>query len=654
MTINRIQKNKCSSYFRFLITGLLLFAITNFVSAQIDMEELVEIQANYPEENYIELDNHVRIELDLVNNDFVGVMYMKKRYLFLNKKMSFFQESLYSRWNSKLLDFEINVYTPEKNRYKKREIKDFEEAKTPYGYIFYDDLKQYNFSFTDIKEGTIIEIGCEKLISDPKMLGIFYLNSSLPMVDFYVELITDENIDISFYDKNIDTSIILQSYTQKNNTIYRKWYGKNVPPYTKEDNQPGYNYFVPHIVPIINSYTTKKGVSNVLGSEKDLYNWYYSLIDSLDVGIDNSALQAIADSLCRGCSTDIEKVSRMYRWVQENITYIAFEYATDGFIPTKADQTLKNRYGDCKDKSVLLQYLLKLCSVETYLTWIGTRNKPYSYYEIASPHTDNHMILTYIEGGKHYFLDPTGKSLPMEMPSSFIQGKEALISKGENEFDIQTVPTIPSSVNQVFDSLFITINKATIQGNGKCLLKGYPKISFQNKLLWAKEPKLKEQVSNRIQKGNNKFLLSEYTLPPLDGYDMQMPITYVCTIHDYIKVLGDEIYVNLNLTTEMENQRIEQNRENPYAFDNCISYHFYNQLTIPDGYKLEYVPDNSFYWNKDFGFDVKYDYDEDQISYTISINVDLLMIKKEQFVEWNKLIDELCKTYSETIILKKI
>ena len=45
--------------------------------------------------------------------------------------------------------------------------------------------------------------------------------------------------------------------------------------------------------------------------------------------------------------------------LQNNINYVAFEDGLGGFIPRGAASVCDKRYGDCKDKSLLLVTLLR-------------------------------------------------------------------------------------------------------------------------------------------------------------------------------------------------------------------------------------------------------------------------------------------------------
>ena len=75
--------------------------------------------------------------------------------------------------------------------------------------------------------------------------------------------------------------------------------------------------------------------------------------------------------------------------------------------------------------------------------------------EVPTPIVDNHMILSYTNNGKTYFLDATGRYVPIDFPTSFIQGKEALIADGASNYIIKKVPIIPAEKNAVIDSTTI-------------------------------------------------------------------------------------------------------------------------------------------------------------------------------------------------------
>ena len=116
--------------------------------------------------------------------------------------------------------------------------------------------------------------------------------------------------------------------------------------------------------------------------------------------------------------------------------------------PEKPTRVFVKKYGDCKDNSSILFKMLEIAGIQGNLTWIGTREIPYAYSEMPTPLADNHMILSYEFEGRTYYLDATGRNKPIELPTSFIQGKEALVGNGRDNYKIKQVPVVEAEKNK--------------------------------------------------------------------------------------------------------------------------------------------------------------------------------------------------------------
>ncbi len=60
----------------------------------------------------------------------------------------------------------------------------------------------------------------------------------------------------------------------------------------------------------------------------------------------------------------MEQARALYNWVATQIRYVGIYLGDGGIVPNYADDTLRNRYGDCKDKSTLLVALLAAKGIE--------------------------------------------------------------------------------------------------------------------------------------------------------------------------------------------------------------------------------------------------------------------------------------------------
>lgn len=100
---------------------------------------------------------------------------------------------------------------------------------------------------------------------------------------------------------------------------------------------------MPHLVPVITGYTLNNKEIDLSGDVTHLYSWYQSLVKNINKEAPDPEMVKVVDSLTAGKSTEFEKVKAIYYWVQENVKYIAFEYALGGFVPRDANLVFKKK-----------------------------------------------------------------------------------------------------------------------------------------------------------------------------------------------------------------------------------------------------------------------------------------------------------------------
>ncbi len=86
----------------------------------------------------------------------------------------------------------------------------------------------------------------------------------------------------------------------------------------------------------------------------------------------DAAIQAKADELTRGLTTDDAKVDALYNYVATQYRYIAVSFGIGRLQPHTAAEVFRNQYGDCKDKHTLLQAMLAAEKIEAEPVLIGS------------------------------------------------------------------------------------------------------------------------------------------------------------------------------------------------------------------------------------------------------------------------------------------
>ena len=638
--------------FRVLL-AIVSFGLTPKSYAQFSLE-YQQYSKMFPEDLKVRLLKETLIKIE-VNKK--GELEIKEetteKDLYLNESVTYNSEgSINYSFFYDLEKIEASSYLFTEGKYKELEVESFKE-KDNLDNSFYDGSKTLNFIYPNLKKGSISKLNYTYNIKNPRFLNPFYFGDFFPVVKNKITYIVDKDIEINFKKFNLkDTEV---SFTKKENRKTNEfvWEVNNLDGYDYEYDSPTYKTVLPHIIPIINSYTKDKERVNLLSDVSDLYKWYNSLVENVNKEVVDVELKKTVIEIIKDKKTDLDKVKSIYYWVQQNIKYIAFEYALGGFIPRESNEVFKKKYGDCKDNSSILYRMFEIAGLKGNLTWIGTRTIPYTYEEVPTPIVDNHMILSYTENGKTYFLDATGRYMKLDLPTSFIQGKEALIANGEN-YRIEKVPIIDAEVNSFVDSTSIKLVGSKLIGTSKTQISGYSKIDFFNSLERINtETKLKDYYNGRFAKGNNAFLVLDYIELNKYDYDKDFIVDYNFEIDNYTKTLGDEVYLNLNLYKTLSDFKLDKKRKNAIEYRYKKAFNYHTIFEIPKGYVVDYLPESIKVSNDLIEGTISYKLSDNKIIYSHNIKINYILLNKEQQEKVNELIKKIEKNYKEIIVLKK-
>ncbi len=617
--------------------------------------ELEKFQKKYQGEKSVILSRKETLDISKAGDslEIVQTVY-EERLILIDNAGIYASEAIFFNSFVDVFDISAKSVIPVSGKYKDIKVKEFTTKDELETSVFSDDVKSINFYFPSLVKGSKTVLEYKKNIKQPRFVPYTIFADFTPLD--LVELTINCDKDILIQDKyfNISKDSLNFSVSEKKGRLIYNWSRKNIKSVKNEELSPNYRYFLPHMHVYIKSYTSKSGKNkSVINDVSDLHKWYNSLISNVEKE-ENEELNKIVDSIIGTEENAYEKMRKIYYWVQDNIKYIAIEEGYGGFVPRNSIQVCKKRYGDCKDMANLIVQMAKRANIEAYHTWIGTREIPYSYTDLPTPSADNHMIASFEYDDKFIFLDATSNTLPIGLPSSFIQGKEALINISPNSYKLVNVPIVDASVNKISDNVELNLENTKILGTGESKYEGYYKTYLTSRLDGLNEKDKIKSLRTFFNKGSNKFILDSISDKNLKDRDKPLYIKYKFNIEDYVKSNNDEIYINLNLDNLYSNDKIKSDRQNDY--ENIFNVSFSNsvKLNIPEGYKVSFVPQNTSYTFPDFEFEISYIQTESTITLKQQIRVNVLLLEKKYFEEWNKMIDKLNKAYREVVILKKI
>jgi transglutaminase-like putative cysteine protease len=95
------------------------------------------------------------------------------------------------------------------------------------------------------------------------------------------------------------------------------------------------------------------------------------------------------------------------RFVQDEIRYMGIEVGVYSHRPNSPEKILQQRYGDCKDKSLLLVKILQANGINAYLTYADSYGSTYKNDYLPSPFIFNHVIVAIDYSNYRTWVDPT-------------------------------------------------------------------------------------------------------------------------------------------------------------------------------------------------------------------------------------------------------
>lgn len=567
----------------------------------------------------------------------------------------FHSYSIYYSHFDKIENLEVYTKNPTGNgKFKKIDIKEFKKSNAKSSSVFYDDQTEISIDFLGLVVGSEAYVSYTMTTEELHFTDPMTFRYYLPIEKMEYQLTVPTNFNVSFIEKNIPPNFYQYTKEDKKNETIHNWIVQNIEPEKNYDNAPSSLYYTPHILYKINDYTFKGEKKTISNSPKDLYDWYIKNIKEVN-SKPSERIKTLTDSVIKGATTELEKVKRIYDWVRTNIRYVAFEAGMEGLIPREAEAICTKRYGDCKDMSSIQFAMLRAANIKGYLVWIGSRRIPYTYSEVPLKNTDNHMIAAYKNGAEWVFLDATDPNGIFGLPADHIQGKQAMIGLTDSTYELAMVPVVSAKVNALSETCIFNLKNNDVEINSVSKYGGLYAGNLANQLHYLTDKEKEDMGQNIVKAVSNNAILKSSKFPQKNEFD-NATIELNYSIKDYVKEVGNEKYINLFMDKMYMNSNItEENRTAQYSF--TLNNYTDNKyiLNIPENYKVSFKPENTSYKNNNFGFDINYKMENNQLicNHIVYADFPTLLMTPNQFNDWNTFVKQINKSYKESIILEK-
>lgn len=473
---------------------LFLFSLTLFYACgggfNLSTEDMLElsgtkmlpIAAQYQEDGAVVLYENIetKLYLDGDYNPYIEKTVHRSVIYFNDNAEAWTSQSIYLDPDRELMEFSARTIKPNGEVIEVK-MEDLHRTKLTASFIEFSDDESKKFKFPGVEEGAILEFkykvnihsflgGDTWLIqqSIPKLYSRYSVE--IPRIFFrykYNWTYAERNIKVGEPQKE---KVLINADSNKDRSLKFFWEVKNIDSYTYEPTMPPYDDVGKYV-----KVDIRREDWNELSSQ------YWEQIKTKFNAHENAEIKALAAKITKGAQTDREKLEKIYAYTQQNYRYVAIDIGQSGYIPNSAKSIIKNKYGDCKDMTVLNTALLKAVGIKSYPALVKTKSEGMLDRGIIS-RDFNHMI-NYVElsDGKTFWLDATGSSCPLDDVYAGIEGVDALVILEDGKSKFVRVPKSKYSDNKLVRNVELTLNRdGTVTGVAKLKFTGNENISFRS------------------------------------------------------------------------------------------------------------------------------------------------------------------------------
>lgn len=279
------------------------------------------------------------------------------------------------------------------NKLPQAKFKVIQNEENLHRFLYYGYYTAY-LILEDIRKGDQIEFSYTITGKNPVFNGKFftdiYFQAADPMAQIYTSLIISPNRKLNF--KSFNNAPKAAVSTRDGFTCY-EWNVNDVKAAKYEDYQPSWYNNYPYIqVSEFNNWN-------------EVVNWALALNKSAEGS--SAELENKINELKKESKDQLDYFKKCVRFVQDQIRYMGVEMGVYSHKPNTPGAIFKQRYGDCKDKSLLLCTLLKANNIDARMVYVNTNSRSKTQDFLPSPIVFNHAVVKADLEGARYWIDPT-------------------------------------------------------------------------------------------------------------------------------------------------------------------------------------------------------------------------------------------------------
>lgn len=319
--------------------------------------------------------------------------------------------------------------------------------------------------------------------------------------------------------------------------------------------------------------------------------WYRSLLG--DRGELPPEAKMRVQEVIAGVEDAQEKIERLYRTLQEDTRYVAIALDIGGWQPHDLPSIYHNRYGDCKDLTILMISMLREAGITAYPALMRTRDAGKVIREF--PVNQFNHVLACVPGDSDTLWLECTADFTYSGDLSYTREDCHVLLVSDQGGEIVYIPPSPAEENRMTGIL-----QGNVTSQGLLKLQGTVEVSgnqadyVRGKLIYSKADTRRDWLCGSfLGRHMPKLELEEYETHNVEeNYDQPLVLTFSGEATHYAAGSASRIFLNPNILNRTSPERVPE--EGARTIPVYHSYAYLDQdslvLELPFGYTLEAGP----------------------------------------------------------------
>lgn len=632
---------------RFISLFYVYCLLVSFLSAK-EIVTKAEIDSLIEIDDAVVLDETVICKLKSKNR--IEYFYSAKVLIKNNKAEGYGSVSIHESEYRETDDIEGRLTDILGNEIKELKKKDITESSMS-SYSSFNHNKTKSFKLMHAKFPYIVEYSYKQDIESLFFWPDWYPQSGVPALKSSYKLILDHSYPFKYYTIGMD--IEPERSIEDGDSIYY-WSVENVPAKTKEDFLPPENkvqmavLFAPDNFEISGSYGSTK-------SWKDLGKWSWQLNQGrFDLSPES---QQKVQRMIDGVTDPYKKIRILYKYLQSSTRYVAIETNLGGWQPFPAEETFKNKYGDCKDLSTLMVAMLNVAGIKAYTADALMRNKGVVIEDFPS-NQFNHVITFVPMENDTLWLECTADFLDIHDTPYNIEDINALVIKEDGGELIHT-PTAPASENRWISKTNVKIQPQTksIKVNSWILTTGKRKRMFRELYEYADSDDEKIALQGMFSRYTPNLTIDKYEFSEVGDKEKNVCITFDGEYKKSFAKSGSRIFLNPNLFRRETSDDIPDEDVDERKFPVYFNYPYEEidtvNIVLPMGFQMEAAPPPLTLEKSFARYETGYKVENQQLFYTRKLEYKTKHFARELYGEFVEFVKAVAKNDDSKFVFKR-